>query len=220
MDFFKKSCKELCEQLCYNQIKTKDELDKFIEAKCAEYDKKSKTNPKSDVIKKEKSYLKGIYKALEKHDTVEKLEELQKALEKLGSRRNVQFLSIFFGVGTGTYYREAAKEVKQEIAVKKVSNQQPESLEKESKKLQEKLQKITEEKKIQKNAVTQTSKETDNKKTTVKNKSIDPDQSRPYSVCEPNNKYLEELQGRLPTGLNEITNQNEVPDELIEIWCT
>lgn len=54
MDFFKKSCKELCEQLCNNKIKTKDELDKFIEAKCAEYDKKSETNKGSDVIKKEK----------------------------------------------------------------------------------------------------------------------------------------------------------------------
>ncbi|MBQ3092937.1 MAG: ubiquitin carboxyl-terminal hydrolase [Clostridia bacterium] len=164
MDFFKKSCKELCEQLCNNKIKTKDELDKFIKAKCAEYDKKSDTDTESEVIGKEKGHLSGISKALEKQDTVEKLEELQKALEQLGRRTNVKFGSIFLGVGTGTYYREAAKKIKKELKIhvaskgelENLKKQLKEATEKQKKELQEKenlqkeLKKITEEKKKQK----------------------------------------------------------------------
>lgn len=148
MDFFKKSCKELCTRLwkdisdTQKRITTTDELDKFIEAKCAEYDKKSKTDTKSKVITKEKEYLNGIYEALEKEDIVTKLTELHQALEKLGSRKHVKFFSIFFGVGTGTYYREAAKKIKKELKIHVASKGELENL-------QEKLEKITEEKKKQ-----------------------------------------------------------------------
>ena len=145
MDFFKKSCKELCTRLwkdmsdTQKRITTTDELDKFIEAKCAKYDKKSKTNPKSDVIKKEKSYLKEIYDALKKQDTVEKLEKLQTALEKLGSKKHVKFFSIFFGVGTGTYYREAAKKIEAQLAIAKVNKEEIESFKKIKTELNKKL---------------------------------------------------------------------------------
>lgn len=148
MDFFKKSCKELCTRLwkdisdTQKRITTTDELDKFVLDKCAEYDKESKTNPKSKVITKEKEYLNGIYEALEKEDIVTKLTELHQALEKLGSRTHVKLFSIFFGIGTGTYYREAAKKIKKELKIHVASKGELENLKKE-------LEKITEEKKKQ-----------------------------------------------------------------------
>lgn len=139
MDFFKKSCKELCSKLIDESIGSKKELDSFVEKKCEEFKNK---NNKTTVLKDEKKILNPLYEAFSfknnnynhiKFELVSKsinisyedtilmkqyvkyLNVMENALKTLAKPMNVKFFSIFLGIGTGRYYREAAKKLRKRI---------------------------------------------------------------------------------------------------------
>lgn len=151
MDYFKKSCKELCEKLFNEEIATAGQLDDFVKTKCNHYNNSKDVDEENNaVINKEKAILKPIYDALEikpNAETINKTyytnadftqdhagidnaknedkpliyerakkyakywKKLKNATDELGRRTNVKFFSIFLGVGTGQYYREASSKI-------------------------------------------------------------------------------------------------------------
>lgn len=140
MDFFRRKCKDLCERLLDERISNENDLNEFVKKSCSEFEKDKAKVEK--VIDSEKKVLKPLHEYFNKRDNnlnyikfdmlsklqnpntndieimqqyIFYLKNLKEILEKLGKKSNVKFFSIFLGIGTGKYYRNAAKKLNNKI---------------------------------------------------------------------------------------------------------